>query len=180
MMNQPVTPGEGPEGLPTPSLPSDQQPVTPGEGPEGLPTPSLPSDQQPVTPGEGPEGFPTPSLPSQPNIGRRCPIGYRPAVVRNNQSFTDLLLENDVSYQAMRNANPYLSTNRIAPGTRYCAPPAMSRQLCSNGTTTYIMEQGQNLSVLARTTGLSPALLLAYNPTLAPSDFVPGRVVCLP
>ena len=37
MINQPVTPGEGPEGFPTPSLPDINQPATPGEGPEGLP-----------------------------------------------------------------------------------------------------------------------------------------------
>lgn len=166
MINQPVTPGEGPEGFPTPSLPDINQPATPGEGPEGLPTPSLPSQPQP----------PIVVVPPQ----RFCPAGYRATTVQNNQSFTDLLLENNVSYQALRNANPSLPTTRIAPGTRYCAPPSGSRRLCGSGTTSYIMEQGENLYTLTQTIGVSPALLLISNPTLAPSDFVPGRVICVP
>ncbi len=161
MINQPATPGEGPEGLPTPSLP-DNQPATPGEGPEGLPTPSLPG---PTRPG---------------NIIRYCPYGYRAATVQNNQTFTDLLLENNVSYQAMRSANPNLPTTRIAPGTRYCAPPPSTRGLCTNGTTSYIMGQGESLYTLTQTIGVSPGLLLISNPTLAPSDFVAGRVICVP
>ena len=42
------------------------------------------------------------------------------------------------------------------------------------------MEQGENLYTLTQTIGVSPALLLISNPTLAPSDFVPGRVICVP
>ncbi|MEG0742331.1 MAG: LysM peptidoglycan-binding domain-containing protein [Clostridia bacterium] len=177
MINQPAAPGVGPEGFPTPSLP-DNQPAAPGNGPELFPTPSLP-EHQPAQPGPGPIGFPTPALPSQPII-RRCPYGYRAATVQNNQTFSDLLLENNVSYQAMRNANPSLPTTRIAPGTRYCAPPPVSRKLCENGTSTYIMEQGESLSTLARSIGIVPGMLLVSNPTLAPSDFVPGRVICIP
>lgn len=148
------------------------QPVTPGIGPEGLPTPSLP----------GPE---IPSVPSQPDQGQTpgaclCPTGYRASTVQNNQTFTDLLLENDVSYAALRAANPTLPVTRIAPGTRYCAPPAQTRALCSAGAISYVLSQDENLSVLSQRAGLSPGALLTANPMLAPSDFVPGRVVCLP
>lgn len=181
MIDQPATPGIGPEGLPTPSLPGDQ-PAQPGEGPEGLPTPALPDDQ-PARPGEGPAGLPTPSLPSQPPIvviPQRCPYGYRAAVVQNNQTFTDLLLENNVSYQAMRSANPNLPTSRLAPGTRYCAPPSGTRNLCTNGAMSYILGLGESLYTLSSTFGVSTDLLLLANPTLAPGDFIPGRVVCIP
>ncbi|MEG0127493.1 MAG: LysM domain-containing protein, partial [Clostridia bacterium] len=100
--------------------------------------------------------------------------------VDNNQTFTDLLLENNVSYQAMRYANPNLPTTRLAPGTRYCAPPAQSRALCENGYISYVMELGETLYALTRKLGVSPEMLLVANPTLAPSDFIPGRVICVP
>ena len=158
--------------------------ASPPIGPEGLPTPSLPGNE-PAAPGTGPEELPTPALPAQPSTGggtvtRYCAAGYRAATVRDNQTFTDLLLENNVSYDAMRAANPSLSTTRLAPGTRYCAPPSGTRRLCSNGGYSHIMRQGENLYTLTQSTGLSPALLLSANPSLAPGDFVPGRVICLP
>lgn len=182
-LNQPVTPGTGSEGLPTPSVTQSQlnQPVTPGIGPEGLPTPSLPGPEinRPVTPGIGPEGLPTPSLPG-PQITYRCPIGYSSRFTRANQTFTDLLLENDVSYQAMLGANPTLNIGRLTPGTAYCAPPSGSRRVCRAGSTSYVMGIGEDLNTLNETQGYSPEELLFLNPTLAPSDFAPGRVICVP
>lgn len=157
-------------------------PATPGLGPEGLPTPSLP-DQQPATPGPGPVELPTPALPGPPYAGNgafRCPYGYQEAVVQYNQTFTDLLLAHNVSYQALRSANPNLSTFRPAPGTRYCVPPSGSRRLCAAGSSSYVMEPGDTLYTLSRMLGVSEALLLRTNPTLAPGDFLPGRVICLP
>ncbi len=160
ILDQPVTPGIGPEGLPTPALP-DQQPVTPGIGPEGLPTPSLPG--------------PSPSVPV-----RRCPVGYRAGTVRDNQTFTDLLIANDVSYTALAAANPNLPTTRLSPGTRYCAPPAQSRRLCQSGAFSYILSLDEDLFSLSQILGVAPGVLLTANPMLAPSDFIPGRVICIP
>lgn len=148
-----------------------------------LPTPTLPGGEQPAQPGEGPEELPTPSLPGNtdiPTVVYRCPLGYTAKVTTNGQTFTDLLLENNVSYRAMQLANPRLPTTRLAPGTPYCAPPAYSRRLCPQGSRSYAMGVGESLDTLVETEGLSPALLLAANPTLAPGDFLPGRVICLP
>lgn len=175
---QPVSPNEGPAGLPTPDL-MDTTPAQPDEGPVSPPTPALPDSSIPAAPGEGPVGLPTPSLPSRPTV-RVCPEGYRRGSVRNNQSFTDLLLENNVSYNAMRAANPGLPTTRIAPGTVYCAPPSGSRRVCTYGSRSYVMSQGETIYTLVRTLGISAGRLLAANPNLAPGDFLPGRVICLP
>ncbi len=163
---------------------SDQQPAQPGEGPEGLPTPSLPAQEQPAQPGEGPEGLPTPSLPAQPSQPsapvRVCPSGYRRGVTGNNQSFTDLLLDYDVSYSAMRAANPALSTTRIAPGTVFCAPPAGTGQLCPGGSALYTLGPNETLDSVALARGVSPGRLLRLNPFLAPRDFSAGQQICLP
>ena len=71
MLNQPATPGPGPEGLPTPALPDINQPASPGPGPDGLPTPSLPSQPQVTCPGNF-----------------CCPAGYTAATVGRGQTFT--------------------------------------------------------------------------------------------
>lgn len=175
--NRPAAPNSGPTGLPTPDLPAET-PAQPGEGPQQSPTPALP-DNQPARPGDGPAASPTPSLPARP-VMRRCPAGYRSVTVRNNQAFTDLLLENNVSYNAMRAANPNLPTTRLAPGTVYCAPPSGSRRVCAYGSRSYVISQGETLYTLVRTLGISAGRLLAANPSLAPGDFLPGRVICLP
>ncbi|MBQ8537996.1 MAG: hypothetical protein IJ461_11420, partial [Clostridia bacterium] len=126
-------------------------PAQPDSGPEELPTPALPDENnQPAQPGEGPEGLPTPSLPDNGNgsTALRCPLGYTPKVTTGSQTFTDLLLENDVSYRAMQLGNPNLPTTRLAPGTPYCAPPALSRRLCPYGARSYVMGVGESLETL--------------------------------
>ena len=155
-------------------------PAQPDEGPATLPTPEV---DQPAQPGEGPVELPTPSLPSQPQVTipiRLCPLGYQSAVVQNGQTFTDLLLQHNVSWQAMRAANPTLPTTRLIPGTRYCVPPVQSRRLCPTGSYTYVMNDGENLATLSQDFGIAPGLFLSVNTQLAPSDFIGGRVICVP
>lgn len=66
--DDPATPGFGPEGSVTPSVPDNSgsdMPATPGFGPEGTVTPSISGNgNMPATPGFGPIGPVTPSLPS--------------------------------------------------------------------------------------------------------------------
>ncbi len=156
-------------------------------GPVELPTPALPDINQPASPEIGPEGLPTPALPSQPEQKpgitipiRRCPYGYGIATVQNGQTFTDLLLLHNVSWQAMRSANPTLPTTRLSPGTTYCVPPQMTRRICPSGSYSYVMSDGEDLNTLAETFGMQPGVFLSVNTQLAPSDFVGGRVICVP
>lgn len=154
-------------------------PAQPDEGPAVLPTPDV--DTQPAQPDEGPINIPTPSLPSQPVVPiRRCPFGYTSGIVRNGQTFTDLLLQHNVSYQAMRSANPSLPTTRLSPGTFYCVPPSGSRRLCPTGSQSYVMGEFEDLNTLSELFSVSPGVFLTLNTQLAPGDFVAGRVVCVP
>ena len=159
-------------------------PAEPNEGPVQLPTPETDASNQPAQPGEGPVELPTPEVtPQQPIVVRPitiCPAGYSRGIVQNGQTFTDLLLLHDVSWQAMRSANPTLPISRIAPGTRYCIPPARSRRLCPSGSDSYVMGQFEDLNTLSELFGVSPGLFLTVNTQLAPSDFTAGRVVCVP
>ncbi len=143
------------------------QPSTPD-----LPTPSLPSTpSQPSTP-------PVVIVPSTPSVSA-CPSGYTQDVVRAGQTYTDLLLRHNVSYRAMRSANPRLSPGYLVVGQRYCAPPAGTRQTCS-GLQTYTILPGEDLETLASSLNTTKGRLLALNPTLLPSDFSSGTVICIP
>ena len=167
MIDVPAQPGEGPVILPTPDASTDNQPAQPGEGPAGLPTPE-------VTPQITPQQvIPVPQV-------TLCPLGYSRGIVQNGQTFTDLLLQHNVSWQAMRIANPTLPTTRLSPGTRYCIPPAGSRRLCPSGTDSYVMGQFEDLNTLSELFGVAPGVFLSVNTQLAPGDFTAGRVVCVP
>ena len=159
-------------------------PAQPNEGPAALPTPDAVPNDQPAQPDEWPIGFPTPEVtPQQPIVihpVQVCPAGYSRGIVQNGQTFTDLLLQHNVSWQAMRNANPTLPTSRLSPGTRYCIPPAGTRKLCPTGTDSYVMGQYEDLNTLSELFNVSPGLFLSVNTQLAPSDFTAGRVICVP
>ena len=156
-------------------------PAQPDEGPAALPTPEADADSQPAQPGEGPVQLPTPEVSPAPVIPVRfCPVGYGVGVVQNGQTFADLLIQHNVSYQAMRSANPSLPVTRLPPGTRYCVPPSGSRRLCPSGSRSYVMGQYEDLTTLTELFGVSPAVFLTLNTQLAPGDFTAGRVVCVP
>ena len=79
---------------------SANQPAEPST--PSLPTPSLPSQpNRPTTP-------PVVIVPSTPSVNT-CPSGYTRDIVRAGQTYADLLLRHNVSYRAMRSANPRLS-----------------------------------------------------------------------
>ncbi len=136
-----------------------------------LPTPSVPT--QPIQPTP-----PTIIVPSTPSVNT-CPSGYTRDTVRAGQTYTDLLLRHNVSYRAMRSANPRLSPGYLVVGQSYCAPPAGSRQVCSN-LRSYTILPGEDLEIIASKIRVTKGRLLALNPTLLPTDFTPGTAICIP
>ena len=136
-----------------------------------LPTPSLPSQpSQPSTP-------PVVIIPTPPP--NTCPSGYTQDIVRSGQTYADILLRHNVSYRAMRTANPRLSPGYLVVGQRYCAPPSGTRQVCQN-LRTYTVLPGEDLETLAADLRITKGRLLSLNPTLLPSDFTEGTVICIP
>lgn len=135
------------------------------------PTPPTPTPPTPSTP-------PTPPRPTPPV--NRCPQGYTSGSVQLGQSYADILLRYNISYQAFRLANPNLNPDRLLPGQAYCIPPTGTRGLCSGTNRSYVMQQGETLNSVARRFNTSQGTLLRINPNLAPGDFIPGRVICVP
>ena len=139
-----------------------------------LPTPSLPS--QPSRPSQ-PSTPPVVIIPTPP--ANACPSGYTQDIVRSGQTYADILLRHNVSYRAMRTANPRLSPGYLVVGQRYCAPPSGTRQVCQN-LKTYTVLPGEDLETLAADLRITKGRLLSLNPTLLPSDFTEGTVICIP
>ncbi|MCH5287042.1 MAG: LysM peptidoglycan-binding domain-containing protein [Christensenellaceae bacterium] len=145
----------------------------PGQTPV-VPLPPIvtgPGQQEPAFPGNGSTGGTSTSA---------CPTGYIRRTVRSGQTYADLLVENNVSYQALRISNPNLSPGYLIAGAAYCAPPAGTRQICSTGTSTYTVQPGETLAMVAERFGTTQGRLLMLNPTLLPTDFSSGTIVCVP
>ena len=144
-----------------------------------------PQPEGPVLDGTGMDNNTvTPQQPQQPIIPTRpviyCPIGHTAQRVQAGQTYADLLIDLNVSYKAMRNANPSLRPGAMIAGTLYCAPPAGTREICS-ASRSYTIEDGDNLSGIARRLNTTTGRLLMLNPTLLPTDFSqPGVVICIP
>ena len=124
-------------------------------------------------PGQQEPAYPGPTTPA-------CPSGYARRTVRSGQTYADLLVENNVSYQAMRTTNPSLSPGFLIAGATYCAPPAGTRQICSTGTRSYTVQPGETLAMVAERFRTTQGRLLMLNPTLLPTDFSSGTVICVP
>ena len=144
--------------------PGVDQPAQPDS--PSLPTPDLPS--RPSTP-------PIVIVPTQP----ACPAGYTRTVVTAGETYADLLVKHNVSYRAMRAANPRLSPGYLIAGQTYCAPPHGTRQVCS-GTQPYTILAGETLDTIAADLGVTRGRLLSLNSCLLPSDFTQGAVICSP
>ena len=110
------------------------------------------------------------------------PDGTEPCeegIVQPGQSFTDLLISNDVSYMAFRAANPTIRPGSLRAGDSYCLPPEDIREECCLRGESYTLTEGDTLETVAAERRVTPGRLLRLNPCLAPSDFVPGRSVCV-
>ena len=148
---------------------SMNQPAEPS--PPNLPTPSLPSrPSQPTTP-------PVVIVPTP--VPNTCPSGYTQDFVRSGQTYADLLLRHNVSYRAMRSANPRLSPGYLMVGQSYCAPPSGTRQICQN-LQYYTIRPGEDLETVAANLRITKGRLLSLNPNLLPTDFSAGAVICVP
>ena len=100
------------------------------------------------------------------------------SAVQSGQSYADLLVQHNVSYRAMRSANPQLMPGYLIAGTAYCAPPSGTRQTCA-GLRSYTIQPRETLDTLAVRFRTTRGRLLSLNPTLLPSDFSSGTVICI-
>jgi len=109
-----------------------------------------------------------------------CPARYIRATVPFGWDFSNILIHYGVSFDALQNANPRVNLSALRAGQVLCVPPSGSRGLCTGNASTHIVERSENLGAIARRYRTTVAALLRANPNLAPQDFIPGRVICIP
>lgn len=219
----PAEPGEGTQGLPTPSLPGgngssdDNVPAQPNGGTVPLPTPSVPS--QPTTPNvpacENGMLYTVRSGDTLRSIARRFGITLNALMTANpgntntrifvgqklcipmeacsmccpeNTTITrvtagglvDLLITYNISYAALADANPSTDLDALTEGQNVCIPPVGSRGSCAAGVGTLELPQDITAAELAQELNITVEALMRANPTYRPTDFLSGRIICVP
>ncbi len=106
-----------------------------------------------------------------------CPGGAI-YIIQSGDTLFLLATRFDISVGALQTANPGLDPNLLVPGQRICIPSPQPVECPENNT--YLIESGETLSSIAEKFTVSAADILILNPGLRPSDFVPGRTICLP
>ncbi len=153
-------------------FPPTPAPAPPIPAPVPIPTPVKPPLPTPT---------PVPKSPAEPTpIQQPCPANHIRVTVPAGWDCSQVLRRYNVSYLALASANPRVSIDSLMSGQLLCIPPSGSRGLCGGDFVTYVMEVSDTLESLARRYGISSCALLKANGNLAPSDFVAGRVICVP
>ncbi len=115
-----------------------------------------------------------------------CPGGMI-YVVRANDNLGTILLRFNVSVMDLMAANPNVDFNNLTVGQQICIMPHKDMGCpCPTGTKKYTIVQsdvpqsGATVVALAQKFNISVSDLMKMNPNLAPSDFVVGKVICVP
>lgn len=148
-------------------VPVAEEPAAPAPVPAPAPAPA------PV-----PAPVPAPAPAPAPEIV--CPDGYQSYIVQEGDSFATVMQEFNVSYGALRLANPSVNIDILPANAILCVPPASEDCSCETGGNTYIIRTGQTAASIAQAINVPLENLFRANPLLAPSDFAPGRIICLP
>ncbi len=115
-----------------------------------------------------------------------CP-GGTVYVVRENDNLATILLRFNVSVMDLMAANPNVNWDMLKPGQQICIMPHMDMGCpCPSGTKKYTIVQGDipssgaTVVALAQKFNISVSALMMMNPNLTPSDFVVGKMICVP
>lgn len=121
-----------------------------------------------------------PSPPVQTPVPSPCSEGYTAKTIGSGQTFASILVENDMSYYAMRQINPGIAPQNPTPGQVYCVPSSGGIGTCASGRRTYTIQGDYTLGELAAVLSTTQATLLQLNPSLKPGDFIRGQIICIP
>ncbi|MGE5599169.1 MAG: LysM peptidoglycan-binding domain-containing protein [Bacteroidota bacterium] len=106
-----------------------------------------------------------------------CPGGTI-YTVRPGDTYFLIATRFDVSFEALLAYNPGLDPYLLSVGQRLCIPPAQALPCPADNT--YVIGPGENLTLVGERFTVSATDILILNPRLRPSDFTPGRTICIP
>ena len=110
---------------------------------------------------------------------RRSGVLGKIHTIRQGDTLLRIAQQYDISYNALVAANPGVQPENLQIGQQLCIPPYEPAQLCPTGKQ-YIIKEGENLTKIAEKFTVAVTDLLRCNPNLAPCEFVPGRLICIP
>lgn len=150
------------------SAPEDllDQPAQDEETQEETPEPA-PPETQPSTPEACPN--PDPGFSVCPESNRRT--------VEQGETIADIQLSSGMSLHTLQAANPQTDLDALSAGQVLCVP---DENIPCEAARTLTIQAGEGLEALALRLNVSMGALLRANPCLAPSDFLPGVIICLP
>lgn len=102
-----------------------------------------------------------------------CP-GGRSYTIQPGDTFYGIAHRFNVSLDALLAANPFTNPDQLYVGQLICIP------LSCPGNRSYLILTGETLVSIAEKFVVAVSSLLAANPGLQPSDFVPGASICIP
>ncbi len=159
-------PESAPEDLlDQPAQDEETQEEPPEEPPESAP--SAPQETQPSAPQECPNPDPDFSV---------CPESNR-RTVEQGETIADIQLSSGMSLHTLQTANPQTDLDALSAGQVLCVP---DENIPCEAARTLTIQAGEGLEALALRLNVSMGALLRANPCLAPSDFLPGVIICLP
>lgn len=109
-----------------------------------------------------------------------CPRTHSSHTVSRGQTFADILILYNISYNALAQANEGVNLTSLIAGQELCVAPAGSRGVCSTGVGPYEIAMGDTLGTMATRFSTTVGAILAANRTMSPTDFTNGRIICLP
>jgi len=116
-----------------------------------------------------------------PGLKLSCPAGYTTHTLTQGQSFVDILAMFNLSYGALAEANSTINLLQLAAGQTLCVPPNGSRGICYiSGIVPHVIQRDETISTIATQFKTTVNAIMMANPNLTPTDFVTGRIICLP
>jgi len=134
-----------------------------------------------ANPGTAPDRLLVGQVLCLPEVKPSCPDGHTPHTVAQGETFVEILERSRISYSALVAANPTVNLAALTAGQVLCIPPEGSRGFCqATGLAPHVVAEGETPASIAGLYQTTAGALLIANPMLAPQDFAPGTIVCLP
>ena len=108
-----------------------------------------------------------------------CPEGnyYR---IQAGDSLYKIAVRFNISVDDLKEANPRLDPQNLKIGQVICIPVATPPVECPEGSTDYLVQEGDTFYSLSRKFDVSIAALREANPDIDPDNLLIGQKICIP
>lgn len=109
-----------------------------------------------------------------------CPIGTSPYEIKSEDTLSAIAKRFNTTTEAIVNANPGIDPGKLKIGQKICITENPAQITPCPLLNTYVVQEGDILSGIAKTFNTTINDILALNPRLNPNAVYKGLVICLP